>query len=847
MSVLATQLRDIRRRPSKLFLTGAGIIVAAFFAYAIVLAQQVTETAVAKQVSDTPAGAAAVIESQSSVLPASVLDAAAKTSGVAAVSGRVTGGGVRLGSGDAAVYFNVFADPGSGPLSRVSVKSGSYPDAPGEVAVSEKTVERNNLRVGQRISVTPMDGAEQVATPADGAEQTGGTPVPLTITGVVSAPEDQGSLLVLGDRAAAALTGGTFSRIDVAGSSPGALVQALTAAMPKGESAPLVRDAATVRAEEVKKKIEDIEPIFALLSTFVVISVIAAALVVTSTFRIMFAQRMRQLALLRAVGAAKGRITRALIVEGGITGLVAGATGVGLALTLGFAVPAVAGAFGRDLPAAGVSVGWALGIIAGAVAVTVLAVLAPALTASRVSPLQALRASATTASQKGIGRGRLAFGLLLVGSAVALGAAAKVEVGPLAEEDILVLFTLVASGTATFGALLSLGPVIIRPVLRVVAWPLAKFGPVGQLAVGGVGGAPRRAAAVSAVVALGVTLISGVLIGSATLRAMADAELALQFPADIEVRSSSETVPLPQGMADRLAKSPDLAEVLPYRQVFATVGQNELPLVDVNFRELPSSKKWDVHAGSLSSVGPGVIALPEVWADALRTTVGQTLTLKVGDTTRDLRVGAVIDGGGPLGTSAVMDPADITALAPSAQVSGLLANATSNDPDVVTKARAAVVAEIAGKPGIVVDTLADGQAEIDEMLTTLTAVALGMLALTIVIAVAGVGTTTALSVVERTRESGMLRAVGLSKRGLKVSITTEAALYGLVGSVIGLVIAVPYSALLLSAAGIEAAPELPFGQIAAMFGVLAGLTALAGLLPARQAARVSPVAALAQE
>ncbi len=836
MSVLATQLRDIRRRPSKLFLTGAGILVAAFFAYAIVLAQQVTEGAVAQQVSETPAGAAAVIESESSLLPVSALDAAAKTSGVAAISGRVNGGGVRLGTGDAAQYFNVLADPGSGPLTRVSVKSGSYPDAPGEVAVSEKTVERDNLQLGQRLMITPENGTEQ-----------GGTPVPLTVTGVVGAPEDQGSLLVLGDRAAAALTGGTFSRIDVAGSSPAALVQALTDAMPKGDLAPKVRDAATVRDEEVRKRIKDIEPIFMLLSTFVVISVIAAALVVTSTFRIMFAQRMRQLALLRAVGAAKGRITRALIVEGGITGLVAGATGVGLALALGFAVPAVAGAFGRDLPAAGVSVGWAVGIVLGAIAVTVLAVLAPAVTASRVSPLQALRTSATTASQKGISRGRLVLGLLLVGTAALLGSAAQVKAGPLAEEDILVLFTLVASGTATFGALLALGPVIIRPVLRVVAWPLSKFGPVGQLAVGGVGGAPRRAAAVSAVVALGVTLISGVLIGSATIRAMADAELALQFPADIEARTSSETVPLPDGMVERLAKSPDLAEVLPYRQAFAQLGEQELPLVDLNLRELPSAKKFNVPAGSLSSIGPGVLALPEIQARALHTTVGQTLTLTVDGRTRDLRVGAVIDGGGPLGASAVLDPADLTALVPSAKVTGVLANAPSHDPDDVTKARAAVVAEAAGHPGIVIDTLADGQAEIDEMLNTLTAVALGMLALTIVIAVAGVGTTTALSVVERTRESGMLRAVGLSKRGLKVSITTEAALYGLVGSVIGLVIAVPYSALLLSAAGIEAAPELPFGQIAAMFAVLAGLTALAGLLPARQAARVSPVAALAQE
>ncbi len=473
--------------------------------------------------------------------------------------------------------------------------------------------------------------------------------------------------------------------------------------------------------------------------------------------------------------------------------------------------------------------------------------MAPAFTASRVSPLQALRTSATTTSQKGIGVLRALFGLGLVVVAAALGLIAHLRVSPLDEEDLLALLTIVASGTAAFGALLALGPVIVRPLLKVVAWPISKFGPVGRLAVGGVGGAPRRAAAVSAVVALGVTLISGVLIGSATLRAMADSELAMEYPSDIQVLNVEEGSSLPADLPDRIAKHPELSQVLPYHRTVAMIGEQELPLADLDVRALPNAKKFDVPSGKLADLGPGRIALPEVYVDILHVGVGQELTMKVGPKTRTVTVGALLSSAGPLGGPAIVDPADLKALDPAAGIAGVLANAKSQETDDVTKARAAVMAEIGTTGGITVDTLADARDELNSVLNTLTGIALGMLALTIVIAVSGVGTTTALSVVERTKESGMLRAVGLSKRGLKVSITTEAGLYGLVGSVIGLVMSVPYSALMLGTAGIETAPELPIGQVAVMFVVLAGLTALAGLLPARRAAKVSPVAALAHE
>jgi putative ABC transport system permease protein len=126
-------------------------------------------------------------------------------------------------------------------------------------------------------------------------------------------------------------------------------------------------------------------------------------------------------------------------------------------------------------------------------------------------------------------------------------------------------------------------------------------------------------------------------------------------------------------------------------------------------------------------------------------------------------------------------------------------------------------------------------------------IAIGLISLTVLIAVVGVGTTTALSVVERVRESGLLRAVGLSRPALRAMLTAESGLYGVIGAAIGLALGVPYAWLAVKAIGVNAPLALPVGQLALVFVALVVFTALAGVLPARRAARVSPVVALGTE
>lgn len=550
-----------------------------------------------------------------------------------------------------------------------------------------------------------------------------------------------------------------------------------------------------------------LEEVFALLGAFVTVAMVVAALVSTSTFRIVFAQRMRELALLRAVGASRTRLARDLVVEGASTGLLASVTGVVLAAGAGQLVPVV------GLAAPGFPVVPAALVVGGSFLLTILAVLAPAWSAAKVSPLEALRASAVQDAQSRIGAGRWTLGLAMaVGAGVLLtlvavdGLATSYRPGDLTED---LLSRTIFSGTLAFGALIALGPALISPLLRSTGWVLRRS-TIGTLAVSGVGGAPRRAASITTVVALGVSLVIATLTGANTLQGLGRAEMAGTYPADLEITGPVD--------ADVL-RAAGLTDVLPYRRADITVdGRLTMEATDLDLTRLRDLGDFRVDTGSLSAMGPQRIVLSAHAAGVLGVVAGSQLDVSGVRMT----VAATVFGGVPLG-SAVLHPSD---------VEGEPAGALANGPRHLVPA------------GLAVESLADLKSAKEGWFTTLVAIALGLLFLTILIAVVGVGSTTALSVLERTRESGLLRAIGLTRGELRRLVTAEAGLYGIVGALVGLAIGIPYAWLAVLSLGVEWPLQIPVVPVGAVVLVLAALTAGAGLLPARRAARVSPVAAL---
>ncbi|MEU4623668.1 FtsX-like permease family protein [Actinoplanes sp. NPDC023801] len=823
-TILRTQLAGAGKRPARMLLTGLAVLVASFVVYATVLAQQITERSVLNGLSGTPEATDLVV--RGGEVTTGDLTAIGRLPGVAETVARAENG-IPLGAG----YLVIATDPGSGPLSTVKVTEGRFPAATGEVAVTPRTVERMDLPVGSTIPVKPE----------------GGKPGTLTVVGVVQPRDDVGFLAYGSLDTLDAATGHAFiDRLEVR-LDPGADARAVRdgiAPLVAGESPAEFVTGSEARHEEARAAAAEVEQLFIVVRVFVAVAVAAAGLIAASTFRIVFAQRMRQLALLRAVGAGRGALARALAAEGALTGLLAGTTGVLGALALGHPLPPAVSLFGLELSGPGLPLIEAAGTVLLAVVITVLAVLAPAFSAARVAPLEALRSAATSGAKQGIGWFRAVVGLLFAVAAAGMAGLVWRNLPAPDEQDYpaeTMMLSVVGSGFLAFIALIALGPVLVRPILAIAGRPLRMLGPVGRLAVGGVGGSTRRAAAVSVVVALGVTLITGVLVGGDSIRVLANREAVASAPADFQVEGAPGSA-LPAGLADRAARSPEVTRVVAYRRVpEVKVGDMEGgTATDLSTAALPRLSELDVRSGSVAGLAPG----RAVAAGYLELRTGDQVTVSAKGKQVRVTIAAVLGGSTPLRTEILLDPADLTALGAPVAPTGVLADAATAGEDGRTSALRALQGVTGAGSDVRVEVLADQRDQVDSALAVLMTIALALISLTVLIAIVGVGATTALSVVERARESGLLRAVGMSRGGLRGMLTTESALYGLIGAVLGVALGVPYAWLAVSAIGLNAPLTLPVWQLVAVFVLLVALTALAGVMPARKAARVSPVTAL---
>ncbi|WP_067499084.1 FtsX-like permease family protein [Actinoplanes sp. TFC3] len=829
--VLRTQLAGVARRPSRLMLTGVAMLVASFVVYAVVLGYRIAENTVVDAVKAPAAGVIVTGD-----LPVSLLPKLDAVPGVAGHAAR-TSSTVQLTGG----YLDVTADPGAGPLTEVTVRQGRYPKANGEIAVTPRTSERMGLPVGASV-------AGEVEQQSGKAKR-----VTFTVVGVVDGPADWGQNAYSTERTLTQVLGSTtVERADlllkpgVAQQTAQQAVRQVTATVAVGDDNPGIDviTGADDHARAVEGALTAARYVLLVVSVFVLIAVVAAVLVAISTFRIVFAQRMRQLALLRTIGAGRRSISRALAVEGALTGLVTGGTGVLAALALGQLASPAAAVFGAHISGPGFPVAEAIGVIALAVFLTLVAVLSPARSAAKVSPLEALRSASTAGSRRTIGAGRWILGLLLVlGSAALAALVFALLPGPDAKnyDPTAPLFATVGSASLAFFALAVLGPVLIRPFLAVVGWPLRRLGPLGRLAVGGIGGTPRRAAAVSVVVALGVSLIGGSLVAGASLRTVLQQQSAVETPADFQVLAQDAT--LRPSVIAAARKRPELTDVTFFRsnsQLTVNDGDASFDAADIDPAAVP-------RLAGITAVGPGQLAVASWAAGYLEVEEGDRITVRLNDRSVEVTVTALLNPSAPLGLSVLMNPADLSKLGVAPAPTRMIANAASGGEDGRTAGAKALHEILAGQPGLGVDVMADRRDELDKSFTMVLAAGIALIGLTVLVAVVGVGSTSALSVVERTRESGLLRAVGLSRGGLRAMLTAESSLYGVIGAGLGLLIGVPYAWLAVRTMNLGAPLSFPAGQLAAVFLALVVFTALAGVLPARRAATVSPVAALATD
>jgi len=779
-------------------------------------------------------------ERQRNPIDAGVLDVVRAVDGVAAAVPSIEGtaqlvaaDGERLGGdGPPTLAGNWIDDPELNPYRLVE---GRAPAAPGEVVIDRRSSREGDLPVGSTTTVF--------------------TPEPVTVTVVGTATfGDVDSLgpttyvaFTLED-AARHLMGapGRLSGVAVR-AAPGVgedeLVARLARVLPEGTEAVT----GTQLTDEANAQIEsDFLGFFeTLLLVFAGIALLVATFSIYNTFSILVAQRSREAALLRAIGASRGQVLRSITAEALVVGVVASVLGIAAGIGLAAGLLALLDASGMAMPDADLTVRTGT-VVAGAavgVLVTLVASVAPAVRGSRVPPLAALRDVALDRS--GTSRVRAVLGVLTTGAGVAVVLSAALAGGDASRVE-----TAAVGAALCLVGMVVLGPVVARPAAAVLGAPLPLVrGLSGAMARGNAMRNPRRTAGTAAALMVGVAVVALFTTLAASLKTSIAETGARTVRGDLVIASRDFSgAGLAPSMVEQVRALPEVEAAVGIG--FGTVlvdGEAE----DVSVADpegLTAVVDLDERAGSMEALAADELAVSEHKADAEGWVLGQRIPVTFGDgATAELRVAATYGARDLLGDLVL--PTD--AYAPHVQQRRLDVVGIRSAAGVTTEeARAAVqrVAEAAGAPDVqdrdeYIDSVGE---EVDQAL----AIVYGLLVLAVVIALMGIANTLALSIHERTRELGLLRAVGQTRRQTRTMVRWESvilAVFGTLGGVgLGLFLGWGLVESTSSAAGIGAFTA-PVGQLGVIVAIGAAAGVLAGVRPALRAARVDVLRAISAD
>jgi len=774
-------------------------------------------------------------------VPASMVDELAALDGALRADGVVenrsvfvvgTDGRVVSGSGAPGIGANWSDAPNTTGKSPLQLEEGRRPTADGEVVVDTRTAELGGYTVGDTV---------RLITSGEQAE------IQAMLVGTATFGESAGlagaTLALFETRAAQQLLLGgadAFTTITIAardGVSQEGLRAEVEAILPDGFEA----KTGTETSNETTDGLRDALGFFTtFLLVFAAVSLFVGTFLILNTFSILVAQRSQEIALYRALGAGRRQVTRSVLTEAFVVGLL-GAT-LGLVLGLGVAqlLKVAFGAFGLDLGPGGlvleprtVAVAYLVGV-----AVTVAAAYIPARRAARVPPVAAMRdevalPQAPRSLHAGLG------GALAVAGAAALGAGLFLETSRRAE--------LVGAGiTAVFLGIALLAPVLAGPIVRVIAAGYPRmFGTVGHLARENALRNPRRTAATASALMIGLALVSAMaVIGESTNKSI-DVALEDDLTADFVI-SNAVGQPFSTSVASEVATIEGVAEVAQVRWQVGQVAGEDANIAALDPRAFSRAVRLDVTSGDTDLGSSGTLvstALAErehlVVSDRL------TVTLPAGD--RELDVVGIFADNTVVGSDVVIgfDVLEAGGVSP-ADSFVYVVQGPGADP---ARTRSSLEQITAGLPTV---TVKDQEAFDEEQrapVNRLLSLVYALLGLAVLIAVLGIVNTLALSMMERTREVGLLRAVGMSRAQLRAMVRWESVAIAVLGAVLGIVLGVVFGVALqsaLSGEGLEVL-AIPWGRLAGFVLLAALVGVLAAVWPARRAAKLDVLRAIATE
>ncbi|MFF4154811.1 MULTISPECIES: ABC transporter permease [unclassified Streptomyces] len=771
-------------------------------------------------------------------LSARTIEKIAAVDGVASARGRVEGfagvadpDGKLIGVGWSNKGSN-FAPGKDGEDSAYTFTEGSGPVKDDQIALDRESASKGEYEVGDRVRVATNGPVKEytlsgVFTTEDGAVNAGGS-------------------LVLFDTAVAQkqyLKPGYFESATVTaapGASDAKILDAVKPLLPEHAEARTGQALADEQADDIERGMSSLKQV---LLGFAGIALFVGVFLISNTFTMLVAQRTKEIALMRAVGASRRQITRSVLAEAALVGLVASVVGFVLGIGLAAGLRSGMAAFEMKIPDGPLVVGATpvIAAIAVGVLITMLAAWLPGRRAAKIPPVAAMNSVHAAATTKS-----LVLRNSLGAAITSLGAGGIVAGASSGGDDGRMLI-----GAGAFLALIGvivLIPLLSRPVIALVR-PLlvGPFGVAGKLAGLNAVRNPRRTGATASALAIGLTLVTGLSVLGITVGTAIDKMTTDNIKADYMV-SMANGGDLDRSALTALEKADGVSAVSPQQSVYFQAGGDDFVSASaVTPGDIERVLRMDLVSGDLSTLADGQLAVAEKTARGKGWKTGDSVPVTFGDEKkRTLKVGAVFKDSEFL--SPVVVSTDV--VGPHETRPSIQQVFVKMDGGQSGANEQVLVDALGDNPAITIMDRQDIRNEFGGAINTLLNIMYGLLAMALIIAVLGVVNTLAMSVFERQQEIGMLRAIGLDRRRVKRMVRLEAVVISVFGAVVG----VGLGAFLGWAIGETFADQvpgyalvLPWDRIG-IFLVLAGLVGvLAALWPARNAARLNMLNAIKTE
>ncbi|MER7049473.1 ABC transporter permease [Streptomyces jumonjinensis] len=774
-------------------------------------------------------------------IPVTTLEKIQDLDGVAEATGRVSGfagvadqKGKLIGAGWANRGGNHF--PGqNGEDEAYDFARGAAPAKNGQVALDKATADKGDYRVGDTVRVATTGPVKEYAlsgvfTTEDGAVNAGGS-------------------LVLFDTAEAQrlyAKPGVFHDINVSaksGFSDEKLLASVKPLLPKDADAQTGAALADQEAKDIKQGMTNLNT---MLLAFAAIALFVGVFLIANTFTMLVAQRTRELALLRAVGASRRQVKRSVVLEALLVGAIASVVGFVLGLGLAVGLRSAMSAFEVQIPAGPLVVSplAVFAALAVGILITVLAAWLPARRAAKIAPVAAMSSVHAAATSKSLVVRNSIGGVLTLAGVVAVFAGAASGGG---NGRMMI-------GAGAFLALLGvmvLIPLLSRPVIA-LARPLLNrlFGVAGKLAGQNAVRNPRRTGATASALAIGLTLVTGLTVIGVTVGQAIDKSTTSNVRADYLVTMASGDA-VDSSAVTALEKAKGAVGVSPQQALMFKVEGDYTSASAVSAQDMEKVFNLKTVTGSLDTLADGGLAVAEKTAESNGWQAGDTVTVafeKDGRATekKKLTIGAVFEDNEMV--SSYVLATDL--VAPYYEKPDIREVWVKMDGGETAANEQALVDALGDNPAMNIMDKQDIRNMFGGLINTMLNIMYGLLGMALIIAILGVVNTLAMSVFERQQEIGMLRAIGLDRARVKRMIRLEAVVISLFGAVIGVALGT-FLAWAIGETLRDSIPNyalvLPYGRIA-IFLLLAGLVGvLAAMWPARSAARLNMLTAIKTE